>query len=73
MEENEQVLTSCDVSSLVVDSLCDQARGQDVGVACFYFDFATQKEQSSTSVLGSVLKQVVGGLDEVPGEIALAY
>ena len=67
------MLTSCDISSLVIDSLCDQAGGQDVAVACFYFDFAAQKEQSPTSVLGVLLKQVVGGLDEVPGEIVKAY
>ena len=68
-----QVLTSCDISSLVVDSLCDQARGQGAAVACFYFDFAAQKEQSSTSMLGALLKQAVGGLGEVPEEIARAY
>ena len=73
MEERWQVLTSCDVSSLVIDSLCDQARGQDVAVACFYFDFAAQKEQSSTGVLGALLKQVVSGLDRIPGEIVSAY
>ena len=67
------MLTSCDISSLVIDSLCDQAGGQNVAVACFYFDFAAQKEQSSTSMLGALLKQVVGGLEDVPGEIAQAY
>ena len=67
------MLTSYDVSSLVIDRLCDQAGGQDVAVACFYFDFAAQKEHSPTSVLGVLLKQVVGGLDEVPGEIVKAY
>ena len=67
------MLTSCDVSSLVIDKLCDQARGRRVAVACFYFDFAAQKEQSSASMLGAVLKQVVSGLDEVPKEIAQAY
>ena len=68
-----QVLTIREVSSLVIDSLCDQARGQDVAVTCFYFDGAAQKEQSSTNVLGALLKQVVIGLEEVPGEIAQAY
>ena len=67
------MLTSCNDSSLVVDSLCDQARGQNVAVACFYFDFAAQKEQSSTSILGSLLKQVVSGQREIPEEIAKAY
>jgi len=73
MEEKWQVLISCDTSSLVIDSLCDRARGQDVAVACFYFDFAAQKELSSTSMLGALLKQVVGGLDKIPGEIVRAY
>ena len=67
------MLTSCDISSLVIDSLRDQASGQNIAVACFYFDFAAQKEQSSTSMLGSLLKKAVGGLGEVPGEIAQAY
>jgi len=57
----------------VIDSLCDWAKGQHSAVACFYFDFAAQNEQSSESVLGSLLKQVVRGLEEVPGEIAQAY
>jgi len=68
-----RVLTSCDVSSLVIDSLCDQAGGQNVTVACFYFDFAAQKDQSSTSMLGALLRQLVAGLGEVPGEIVQAY
>ena len=67
------MLTSCDASSLVADSLGDQARGQGAAVACFYFDFAARKEQSSVSVLGSLLKQVVSGLEEIPKEIAEAY
>ena len=61
-KKNGLVLTSYEVSSLVIDSLCDEG---SVAVACFYFDFAAQKGQSSTNVLGAVLKQVAGGLDEV--------
>ena len=53
--------------------MCDEARGKYVAVACFYFDFAAQKEQSSTSMLGALLKQIVSGLEEVPGEISQAY
>ena len=57
----------------MVDSLCDQARKRNLAVACFYFDFANQKEQSPTSMLGALLKQVVGGLEEMPWEISRAY
>ena len=67
------MLTGCDVSSLVIDRLCDEARGKNVAVACFYFDFAARREQSSTRMLGALLKQVVGGLGEVPGGISQAY
>ena len=74
MEGDEgQMLTSCDVSSLVIDKLCDQASGRRAAVSCFYFDFAAQKEQSPTSIMGALLKQVVSGLKEIPDEIAQTY
>ena len=57
----------------MIDSLCDQAGGQNVAITCFYFDFAAQQEQSSTSMLGTLLKQLVVGLKEVPGEMMQAY
>ena len=67
------MLTSRDVSSLVIDNLCNQASGQNFTVSCFYFDFAAQNEQSPTTILGSLLKQLVFGLDEIPEEISEAY
>jgi len=67
------LLRSCDASSLVIDTLSDWTRGQDTAVAFFYCDFAAQKEQSPTSILGSLLKQVVGGLEEIPAKIARAF
>ena len=73
MEDRGQILTSGDISSLVIDSLCDQAREQNTTVACFYFDFAAQKEQTTPNMLGAVLKQLVCGLEETPEEISRAY
>ena len=67
------MLTCCGVSSLVVDRLCDQASGQGTAVACFYFDFAARKEQSATSMLGSLLKQIVSGMEKIPEEISQAF
>ena len=67
------MLTSCDVSSLIIDNLCDRSGGQEVAVACFYFDFAARKEQSPTSALGALLKQLVRGPEEIPKNISLAY
>ena len=58
-----------DTSSLVVDRLCDKAKEQSIAVACFYVDFAAREEQSPTNMLGSLLKQLVGGLKSIPDEI----
>ena len=67
------MLTGCDVSSLVIDSLYDRVRGQNIAVACFYFNFASQKEQSPASVLGALFKQVVSRMEKLPEDIAQAY
>lgn len=56
-----------------MDTLCDQLKGQNTAVACFYFDFTAQKEQTPTSILGALLKQVVGGLNEIPEKIVQAF
>jgi len=72
-EESELVLTPRDGSSLVVDRLCDQTSGQNAAVSCFYLDFAARKEQSATNVLGSLLKQMVSGMERIPDEISRAF
>jgi len=48
------------ISSLVIDSLCDQARNEDITVACLYCDFLAQQEQTLTGMMGAILKQLVG-------------
>jgi len=67
------MLTSHDGSSLVVDRLYDQVRGQNTAVTCFYFDFAARKEQSATCMLGSLVKQIVSGMERIPEEISRAF
>jgi len=69
-EERKLVLTGYDDSSLVVDRLCDQARGQNTAVSCFYFDFAARKEQTATRMLSSLVKQIVNGMERIPEEIS---
>ena len=73
LERRKVLLIRCDVSSLVIDTLCKEAVEGNAGVACFYFDFTSQEEQSPAAILSSVLKQVVGGLDEVPERIVKAF
>ena len=67
------MLTSSDDSSLVVDRLCDQTSGQNTAVSCFYLDFTARKEQPATDVLGSMLKQIVGGMEKIPEEISRIF
>ena len=45
----------------MIDSLGDQAGGKDIAVIGLYCDFLAQQEQSTTSMLGAILKQLVGG------------
>ena len=57
----------------MIDTLCKQAVEGNAAVACFYFNFADQEEQSPAVILGSVLKQIIGGLDEVPERLVKAF
>jgi len=57
----------------VINTLCKQAVGGNVAVACFYLDLAAREEQPPAEVLGSVLKRVIGGLDQVPERIVKAF
>ena len=56
-----------------MDRLGDQTKGQNTAVTCFYLDFAARKEQSVASILGSLVRQVVGGMERVPEEITRAF
>ena len=47
-------------SSLIIDTLCDQAGDKDVAVVGLYCDFLAQQEQTTTNILGAMLKQLVG-------------
>jgi len=67
------LLISYNVSSLVVDTLRKQAMEENAAVACFYFGFPAREEQPLAAVLGSVLKQAVVGLEEVPEGIVRAF
>ena len=53
-------LTARNASSLVIDSLCDRARKENIAVAGLYCDFVSQQEQTITNIMGAILKQLVG-------------
>ena len=66
-------LTDWGDSSLVIDKLCDEAAEEDTAVACFYFDFAARSEQSPVNMLGSLLRQLVSGLDGISEEVVRSF
>jgi len=59
-------------SSLVIDSLCDQAWEGDIAVAGLYCDFLARREQTATNMIGAILKELVhrGG---IPGHVREAF
>ena len=56
-------------SSLVIDTLLNGIGGDGVAVAYVYCDFTIRNMQSTSAVLGSVLRQVVGALAKIPDEV----
>ena len=52
-----------------MDWLCEWTKGQHTAVTCFYFDFAARKEQTATSMLGSLIKQMISRTEGIPAEI----
>ena len=73
------MLTRYDNSSLVVDWLCDQTKGKNRSVGCFYcefsndFDAEAPQQQSAATILGSLLKQMITGMGKIPQEISCAF
>jgi len=47
------------ISSLVMDSLCDEPSEEDIVVAGFYCDFRGQQEQTTADIIGAILRQLV--------------
>ena len=56
----------------MIDTLCDQAREEDLAVAWLYCDYLAQQEQTTTNIMGAILKQLVGRGD-IPEDIREAF
>ena len=57
----------------MIDTLLNGIGEDGVAVAYVYCDFSTRNMQSTSAVFGSVLRQVVGALAEIPDEIHKAF
>lgn len=56
----------------MIDDLCDEARNGDIAVAMFYCDFHGQQEQTTTNIMGAILRQLVVR-DEVLEQVQSAF
>ena len=65
-------LTASDISSLVIDWLCDRVGNQDMAVAGLYCDYLAHKEQSATNILGAILNQLLER-DGIPDSLRQAF
>ena len=63
-------LTACNFSSVVIDHF--YGSGQDITVAGLYCDYFDRKEQTTSSMLGAMLKQLVAR-GNVPEDIYKAF
>ena len=57
----------------MIDTLCDSINRDNAAVACMYCDFHAHKEQSASSVLAALLKQLAAAVEPIPKEISEAF
>ena len=43
----------------MIDDLCDKPCEEEIAIAMFYCDFRDQREQTTTNIVGAILKQLV--------------
>ena len=67
------MLTTNKISSLVIDTLCEQACREGIVVLFFYCNSQEQKDQSAVNIIGSLLRQFVVGAAEIPKGIHSAF
>ena len=72
LSKNRMLLTAWNTSSLVIDSLCDREGREDILIAGLYCDYLNQQEQTTTNVMGAILKQLVGRAD-IPEYVREAF
>jgi len=71
-QREELSLIASNISSLVIDDLCDRPCESDIAIAMFYCDSRDQQKQTATNIIGAIIKQlVVRG--EMPEHVRAAF
>ena len=58
--EGQIPLIARNISSIVIDTLCDQAAEENIAIVGAYCDYISQQEQTMASIIGAFLKQLIG-------------
>ena len=61
-------LTTRNTSSLVIDTLHEQVNKENIAVVILYCDYQEQHQQTTTNMIGSILKQLVAK-GRIPGPV----
>jgi len=56
----------------VIDSLCDRAQEDNIAVVGLYCDSLSQQDQTTTNIMGALLKQLVGR-GGIPDHLRVAF
>ena len=67
------MLTSNEISSLVIDTLRKRTRGQNIAVVFLYCDYKAQKDQSAVNMIGGLVRQTALRALRIPSEIQSAF
>ena len=60
-------------NSPVIEKRCGEAEEDHIAATCFYLDFAGRNEQSPVNMLGSLLRHLVQGSEEVPEAVVQGF
>jgi len=67
------MLISDKISSLVIDTLREQTREQNIAVIFLYCDYQAQGDQSTVNLIGSFVRQAALRAPRIPSEIKSAF
>jgi len=67
------MLISDKISSLVIDTLREQTREQNIAIIFLYCDYQAQGDQSTVNLIGSFVRQAALRAPRIPSEIKSAF
>jgi hypothetical protein len=61
------------IAAITISHLCERPRNEDIGVTYVFGNYKAQLRQNSTSLLATVLKQLVRSRPDVAGPVISMY